>query len=240
MKQRSLRQIPEYLLMGFVVAVMLQIGFHYSNKQSLLSQYQRLNPPAEVQYYQRLSMGSDRLMGYLLLLGVQLHDNQRGEHVNYRLINYDVLSNWLLILNKMLPYSDYPAFLASRVYGQVTDEENTRKMISVVEAIFRENPKLHWRRMAEACVLAKHKLKDLPRALELAKQLSGMPSTIEAPFWARDMELVLLDELNEHESAQLIISSMLQSKSIKDPDEIRFLQQRLLKIQQIMSNSRQK
>jgi len=93
--------------------------------------------------------------------------------------------------------------------------------------------------MTEACVLAKHTLNDLPRALELAKQLSGMSTTIEAPFWARDMELVLLDELNEHESAQLIISSMLQSESIKDPDEVRFLQQRLLKIQQIMSNNRQ-
>jgi len=239
MKQRSLRQLPAYLLSGFVTAVMLQIGLHYFNKQSLLSQYQTLNPPAEVQYYQRLSMGSDQLMGYLLLLGVQLHDNQKGEHVNYRHINYDVLSNWLLMLNKMLPRSDYPAFLASRVYAQVKDEEKIRKMIAVVETLFKKNPRLYWRRMTEACVLAKHTLNDLPRALELAKQLSGMSTTIEAPFWARDMELVLLDELNEHESAQLIISSMLQSESIKDPDEVRFLQQRLLKIQQIMSNNRQ-
>ena len=94
--------------------------------------------------------------------------------------------------------------------------------------------------MTEACLLLKHQLNDLPAALEVAERIAALPGTIKIPFWARDMKLVLLDELNELESAQLLISSMLQSGEIEDRDEIRFLQSRLLKIQQSLLKSKQK
>ena len=112
-------------------------------------------------------------------------------------------------------------------------------MVVLIEELFELNPRQHWRRMTEATLLAKHQLNDLPLALRLAEKISALPKSIEMPFWARDMEIVLLDELNQHQSAQLLISSLLQSGDITDPDEIRFLQFRLLRIQQILSENRQ-
>jgi len=91
--------------------------------------------------------------------------------------------------------------------------------------------------MTEACLLLKHQLNDLPAALKVAEQISSLPKTMKLPFWARDMKLVLLDELNQYESAQILISSMLQSGEITDEDELRFLKGRLLKIQQALSRN---
>lgn len=238
-RERSLSQTPLFVVVGLVFFGALQFSHHYFLQTAQSVDYRHLDEPLDARSYLALSMGSDKLVSYLLLLKVQLHDNQKGSHINYRHLDYAVLSRWLLTLGKLNLQSDYAAFLASRVYSQVPDTGKIRQMINVIETLFRANPEQHWRRMAEACLLAKHQLKDLPRALELAQQVADLPVTVKIPYWARDMRLVLLDELDQYESAQLLISSLLQSGEIKDPDEIRFLQQRLLKIQQKMLENEQ-
>ncbi len=238
-KERKITDIPLWVLFGFVVFLSLQLAHHYYFKTNALVSYKSLNPPRSLSFYRVMSLGSEQLASYLLLIGVQLHDNQKGRHVNYRHIDYQTLSDWLLLLYKMNPASDYPGFLASRIYGQIKDPVKVRMMIEVIRQLFEQDPARHWRRMTEACLLAKHQLKDLPLALELAKEVADLPKSVALPFWARDMKLVLLDELNELESAQLLISSLLQSGEIKDPDELRFLKFRLLKIQQQMLSNRQ-
>ena len=237
--ERKLSQIPSFVIIGLIVFSVIQISYHQLFQSSIASSYKKLDEPAEAKYYHALSFGSDQLLGYMMMLGLQLHDNQKGLHVSYRHLDYGVLSDWLLILYKLNPRSNYPAFMATRVYSQITDEKKIRQMISVVETIFDSNPGQHWRRMTEACLLARHQLKDLPLALELAKKVADISADIKLPHWARDMKLVLLDELNQLESAQLLISSMLQSGEVKDPDEIRFLRSRLLKIQQEMLENKQ-
>lgn len=237
--QRKISQVPLAILVLFSLLCVMQVVFHHTHKRSAESLFRHLNNPLDAQLYRALSLGSDQLFSYLLLLRVQLHDNQQGRHVNYSHLNYDTLSDWLLTLDEVNPASDYPAFLASRVYSNVDDEKKIRKMVAVIETLFNKNPQLHWRRMTEASLLLKHQLHDLPGALRIAEKIASLPDTISMPFWARDMKLILLDELNQYESAQILISSMLQSGQIKDEDEIRFLRNRLLKIQQSLSENRQ-
>ena len=238
--QRKFAQLPAGVVLGFIVLLAIQIGFHHLYKTSLSDRYQQLGEPGSADFYRAVSLGSDQLLSYLLLLKVQLHDNQKGQHRNYANINYQTLGHWLLTLYQLNPRSDYPGFLASRVYSNVSDKTRVRQMVDIIDALFQRNPEQHWRRMTEACLLAKHKLQDLSLALELANKIANLPVTVRLPFWARDMKLVLLDELGEDESARLLISSLLQSNEIKDPDERRFLEFRLLKIQQELLESRQK
>ena len=237
--ERSLKQLPRVLLLGFVLAFTIQIVHQKSSQSSLQRSFKHLEQPYEIDFYRSLTQGSENLWSYLLMFKVQLHDNQRGQHESYKNLDYKTLAQWLLMLSRLNLQSDYPAFLATRVYSQVDDPNKIRMVIDVIDQLFEQDPLLHWRRMTEACLLAKHQLKDLDLALKLASKVADLPASIHLPFWARDMKLILLDELNELESAQVLISSMLQSNSITDEDELRFLQFRLLKIQQQMLNGRQ-
>ena len=239
-KVRKLSQVPFYLILGLAIFFVIQLIYHHLYSSPSSVSFRQLKPPLEARFYRALSMGSDRLLSYVLLLKVQLHDNQKGRHLSYSQLDYHLLSDWLLTVYELNPQSDYPAFLASRVYSQVRDEGRLRQMVAVIEQLFAKNPEQHWRRLTEACLILKHQLGDLPAALKLAEQIASLPLTIKLPYWARDMKLVLLDELGELESAQLLISSMLQSGEIEDQDEIRFLQSRLLKIQQSLLESKQK
>ena len=236
-QHRNIRQVPVYFLWLFFIFFAGQVFYHHSYRESSGVAYKQLKAPLESGYYKAISFGSDKLLSFLLLMGVQLHDNQKGMHVSYRHLDYAVLSDWLLTIEKINPNSDYPAFLASRVYSHVDDKAKIRLMVDVIEKLFKKNPQKHWRRMTEACLLLKHQLNDLPAALKVAEQIADLPKGIKLPFWARDMKLVLLDELSQFESAQLLISSMLKSGEITDKDELRFLQARLLKIQQVLSKN---
>jgi hypothetical protein len=237
--ERSLQHLPRILLVGFLLAFVVQVSHQIYLKSSLQRDFEHLKPPLEIDFYRSLTQGSEDLWSYLLMFKVQLHDNQRGRHENYKNLDYKTLGQWLLTLSQLNQQSDYPAFLAARVYSQVDDPEKIRMIIDVIDQLFEQAPALHWRRMTEACLLAKHRLNDLDLALKLASKVAALPDSITLPFWARDMKIILLDELNELESAQILISSMLQSGSITDNDEIRFLQSRLLKIQQQMLSGRQ-
>ena len=236
---RKLRDTPVVIVAGLIVFSLIQIYFHKTKSNDRAVEYQPLNQPLQARQYQALAFGSDRLLSYALMLSVQLHDNQIGKHIGYQHVNYETLSRWLLTIYELNPLSDYPAFLTTRVYSQVSEPAKILKLIEVTQHLFTINPVQHWRRMTEACLLAKHQLKDLSLALTLAKQVADLPASIELPHWARDMKLILLDELNQLESAQLLISSMLQSGEVKDNDEIRFLKSRLLMIQQKMLENEQ-
>ena len=129
--------------------------------------------------------------------------------------------------------------LASRVYSSTDDPEQLREILGFIERRFDDDPQLHWRRLAEASITAKYKLGDLELALRLARKLAQQPAAVAMPYWARDLEFLLLAELNELESAISIIQALLKSEAVNDPDERRFLQGKLLDLRQKLFDSQQ-
>jgi len=232
--------LPRALLAGFAILFMGQVIYHQFSRERFEARYRPLGEPLSATAYRSLSMGSERLLGYLLAIRLQLHDNQAGRHFRYSLIDYDVLVEWLERISDISPDIEYPMLLASRIYTQTGNQERLRKILDFIERRFDDNPQLHWRRLAEASLIAKHKLDDLELALRYAEKLSVQPASVEMPHWARDFEFLLLAEMNEFESAIAIIQALLQSGSIRDPDERLFLQKKLLDFQQKLFDSQQK
>ena len=237
--ERSWKDLPAGLWAFLLLALMVQIASQPLMPRGVGSSFRQLDPPHSAETYRALSLGSDRLWSYLLLIRLQMQDAQKGRFLSYRRLDYDRLAEWLLTLQAMNPDSDYPAFLASRVYGQIDDPQRVRRMVEVVRAVFRQDPQRYWRRMSEAVLLAKYRVRDLALALELADELFRQPKSVRMPRWARDMKLIVLDEMGEDEAAMRLIGSLLESGEITDEDERRFLLDRLSKLQQELSESRQ-
>ena len=47
------------------------------------------------------------------------------------------------------------------------------------------------------------------------------------PQWARQMEIFVLEDLGDIEGAKILLGGMLESGAVKDPNEIKFLKNRL-------------
>ena len=237
--ERPINQLPRPLLWGFALILAGQLLHHKTSQQQIEAGYQALSNPLQASTYRGISMGSDKLLGYLLAIRLQLHDNQMGRHFSYGRIDYHRLVDWLEQIRGLNPRSEYPMLLASRVYSQTQDKGRLRLMLDFIERTFEDDPQLHWRRLAEASVLAKHQLGDLNLALRFAEKLAQLPGSVIMPDWARDIRFLLLAEMNEFESAVAIIQALLQSGAIIDPDERRFLESKLLEFQQKLFESQQ-
>lgn len=238
--QRPLFSVPGLILAGFLIALSLQILTHQLLRQEYRADYRELTKPYSEGTYRGLSMGSEQLISYLLSLRLQLHDNQAGRHIRYDFIDYDLLIEWLGRIQQINPASEYPMLLASRIYSQTPDKSQMRKILRFINDSFSINPQLFWRNQAEATVIAKHRLGDLEFALDMAEKLFRLPGSVDIPHWARDMHFLLLADLNEFQTTIIIIQSLLQSNAVKDPDEIRFLKQKLSEFQQKLSKSERK
>jgi hypothetical protein len=227
-------------LVGFLVLLGLQILLHQSAIRQADASYKPLTTPFDSSLYRALSMGSQQLFSYLLVIRLQLHDNQAGKHVRYSQLNYERLVDWLDQIYQLNTQSEYPTMLASRVYSQTRDKARLKIILEFIDRTFMQNPQLHWRRLAEASVIAKHQLGDLQLALQMAEKLSSQPASVKMPSWARDMQFILLGDMNEFETAITIIVALLQSEAVNDPDEARFLKEMLLYFQQKLSKLQQK
>lgn len=237
--ERPMVSLPRPLLLAFTLLLLAQIIHHHVDDGRSERRYQGLGQPFSATIYRGLALGSEQLLGYLLAIRLQLHDNQVGKHFRYSLIDYGLLVDWLDRITEVSPGTEYPMLLASRVYTGTGDKQQLRQVLEFIERRFDDDPQLHWRRLVEASVTAKHKLGDIELALRMARKLAQQPASIEMPNWARDFEFLLLAELNELESAIAIIQALLQTEAVNDPDEQRFLQSKLLDFQQKLFESRQ-
>ena len=237
--ERPLAQLPIPVLLAFMLLLCLQLFTYELSARQAASKYKPLSLPFDAEIYRNLSMGSEKLLSYLLAIRLQLHDNQAGRHIRYSNLNYSSLVNWLEQIYRLNESSEYTMVLASRVYSQTKDKKRLRTILEYISQTYELNPQLHWRHMAEGSVIAKHHLEDLEFALAMAEKLSNQPESVSMPRWARDIHLLLFAELNEFESALIIIEALLQSGTIIDPDEIRFLKEKLLLFQQELSKIQQ-
>jgi len=237
--ERALWQLPRPVLLAFVILLGAQLAYHQHSQRRLEASYHGLSSPLSGTSYRAIAMGSEQLLGYLLALRLQLHDNQAGQHFSYDLIDYGVLIDWLDRITEISPGTEYPMLLAARVYSSTGDSGRLRPLLEFIARRFEDDPQRHWRRLAEASLLARHKLGDLELALRLAEWLAQQPPSVNMPQWARDFRFLLLAELNELEAAIAIIEALLQTDAINDPDEKRFLREKLSEFQQKMFESRQ-
>ena len=237
--ERPLLLLPRLLLLGFLFLLVTQILYHQLSQQNFETSYQALGVPWKASTYRGVAMGSEQLLGYLLAMRLQLHDNQAGRHFRYSLMDYEVLIDWLDQITEISPGTEYPMLLASRVYSSTTDQQRLRMILGFIARRFDDDPQLHWRRMVEASVIAKHKLEDLELALRMAERVAQQPASVEMPHWARDFQFLLLADLSEYESAIAVIQALLRTKAVNDPDERRFLEGKLFDFQQKLFESQQ-
>jgi hypothetical protein len=174
-----------------------------------------------------MALGDPLVTGKLLVLWLQAFDNQPGISIPFRELDYARVAAWLERALAVDPRGQYPLLAASRLYAEVPVEAKQRYMLEFVHRQFLDDPGRRWRWLAHAAIVAKHRLQDLPLALRFARSIREHASGEDVPFWAKDLDLLVLEDMGELEAAKVLIGGLLESGAINDTNEIRFLQKRL-------------
>ena len=167
----------------------------------------------------------------LMNLTLQAHDNQPGVSLPFRQLDYALIEAWLARILEIDPQGQYPLLAASRLYGAVDDPARQRRMLEFVYRQFLLDPNRRWQWLAHAAYIARHQVRDMALALRYAQALRRHATSGRVPAWARQMEIFLRADMNEIDTAKLLLGGLLASGEVTDASEYRFLAGRLAELE---------
>lgn len=230
MRERKITAVPRAVLALLALALAAQVGIKASAPAPRASA-EELPPAPSMAALRIASFGDPVALAKILMLYLQAFDYQSGSKVPYKDLDYARLEAWLSRILELDPLGQYPLLAASRLYAEVPVEAKQRSMLEFIHRQFLLDPSRRWPWLAHATVIAKHRLRDLPLALRYAQAIQRHAQGDNVPLWAKQMEIFILEDLNELETARIIIGGYLESQSIKDPAELRFLEERLRRLE---------
>lgn len=190
-----------------------------------------LAPPPTAAVLRVASLNEPALAARLMMLWLQAYDYQPGVSLPFRSLDYAVIEAWLARMLELDAGFQYPLLAAARLYGEVDDAARQRRMLKFIARSFVDDPARRWPWMAHAVFIAKHRLHDLPLALELAQALARDDDHGAIPAWAKQMRIFVLEDLGELASAKVLLGGLLASGKIVDRHERYFLTDRLADIE---------
>ncbi len=207
-----------------LIALILQMTWQWSQPRPVAAAA-ALDAPAPVSALKLSSFGEPVVLAQLMTLYLQAFDNQPGISIPFRDLDYQKVILWLETILALDPAGQYPLLLAAQVYSQVPDQARERQMLDFVRLEFLRAPNARWRWLAHATIMAKHRLHDDALALQYARDIAKYAP--EAPSWARQMQIFILEDIGEIEAARILLGGLLEGNQIKDEREIHFLMERL-------------
>jgi hypothetical protein len=228
--QRRLRAVPRGVLavLGLALAAQLALGLA---RPGARAQAEDLPPPPALPVLRLAALGDPVPLGKLLMLYVQAFDLRADNRLPYQAMDYHRLAQWLARVLELDPAGQYPLHAASHIYAEVPQADKVRVMLDFVYREFARDPARRWPWLAEAAVIAQHRLHDLPLARQYAAAVQASAIGPDVPLWAREMQAFILEDMNELVQARIMIGGYIASGEVKDPGELRWLRGHLQEIE---------
>jgi hypothetical protein len=228
--ERPLSHVSAAVFALLAAGLALQIGLHAVAPEPAAKARDLTQPPA-ASLLRLASLGDPIALAKILMLQLQAFDYQSGSKIPYKELDYARVEAWLSRILELDPGGQYPLLAASRLYAEVPDEARQRSMLDFVYQQYLLDPNRRWPWLAHATFLAKHRLHDMDLALKYAAALRNYTTAKDVPPWATTMEIFIREDLNELETARVMIGGLLASGKITDRGELNFLDGRLREIE---------
>ena len=237
-KERPVSDVPRSVKIFLILALLIQLAWH-SFQEPVVAEAKDLAPPLSARTYVMSSLGEPIAAAKFLNLWLQAFDNQPGASISFHQLDYPRLTQWLDTILELDPEGHYPMLVAARVYGSIKDPVKQRIMTDYVFYKFNEDPNKYWRWLAHVIITAKHELKDNDLALKYANALAEKATGDNVPYWARDMKIIVLEDMGEVEAAKILVGALIESNEITDPYELNFLIHKIAALEEKVSKKRQ-
>lgn len=211
-----------WLHFAFGLALILNFAF-WLHARTILPQWDNVPPPPKSHSAEMISLGDPgiayRLFGYFL----QNVGNTGGQFQS--LLNYDyaALEKWFMVTNDLDPSSNLVPFLAAYYFGVLYDQPEKMRHVAryLAEAGMEPYPE-KWRWLAHAVFMARHRVKDLPLALEYANTLANLPGDVAV--WGRQMPAFIQESMDNKRASYEIMRKILITEGEKlHPNEVNYM-----------------
>jgi hypothetical protein len=229
--ERPLSHVSAWVWLALAAALAAQLALRSAHP--LASRGSGDLPPApDVATLRLMAFGEPEALARVLMLYLQAFDYHGSNTLTYARLDYQRLVQWLQVVLELDPRSEYPLMSAARIYAETADTERSRIVLDFVYREFLRDPPRRWQWLAHGALLAKHRLHDLRLARQYAaaveERTRGVPGV---PLWARQMQIFILEDMNELEAARIMLGGLLESGTLGDPEEARYLELHLRELE---------
>lgn len=171
-----------------------------------------------------MGLGDPEFSFRLGALTLQNLGDSGGRVTPIRDYDYKGLGAWFWLLHSLDPASDHVPMLASYYFGGTRVPADVEVVVDYLSHIGQNPAGVKWRWLVHAAFLARHRLHDTDRALDIAYALSKMQLVDDVmPLWARQMPAFLLAEKGDRQAARDITEALIISSHAFDPNEVNFM-----------------
>ena len=191
----------------FLIAFIAQIFFW---KQTEGVKFKtEIVPPAPNKYLiSTLSLGDKEFLFRMLAMRLQNSGDIFAGFVALKNYDYQRVYNWMKSLDTLNEKSNFVPALASYYYSQTQNGKDTKYVVDYLLEHSEKDVDAKWWWLYQATFIAKDRMEDLNRALEVATVLSQNRAK-EAPLWTRQLPAFLNAKLGNNCMAFLAIKKMM-------------------------------
>lgn len=209
---------------AFFLFLLLQVGTwlvlrHASPDFSIVPE-----PPTETTV-KATSFGDEEMYFRLLAYQIQNAGDSYGRVTPLKDYDYKKLYQWWLLLDGLDSRSHFVPALAAYYYSNTQHRPDVYYVIDYLEQHADKDPVANWWWYAQASFNANYKLKDRPRALEIAKKLARVDNP-DMPIWTRQLPAFILSDMGQLQQSAVIIEELLKeykAKGTLNEGEINFM-----------------
>ena len=216
------RKKQKTLYLVFFSALVVQVLFS-SFIRPLRPLYESV-PPVPTLRSATIQFLGDREFAYRHIgIMIQNFGDTGGAHTPLGDYDFEKLTKWFLLENELDEKSDYMPFLAAYVFGGSQDVSKLPPLIDYLEYVGNSNEAEKWRWMVQAMYLARFKMHDNERGLDLAYKLSALYRP-GLPGWVKQMPSFIKLDMGEKEAAYTFMVEVLkESAEDMHPNEVNFM-----------------
>lgn len=230
--------VPRRITLVLLSALVLQFLWHGAMPGVAVRAENLIDPPDP--FILRLSsLGETIVVSRFMMLYLQSADIQPGVIIPYRDLDYGSVAKWLEASSSLDERDQYPLFAATYLYAEVKDNRKKRLMLDFIRQAFMKKPDERWQWLARGALIAKYELHDLPLALEYSESLRMHATGRDVPHWITQMSVFTLEDMNELDSAKIMLGGLLANGTVTDPNELLFLKRELEGIKKRQTLARQ-
>jgi hypothetical protein len=211
-----------YIVLLF--CILLNIGL-WLYSHDIRSQWGNVPPVPDEKHISSMALGDKELAYRMTGLTLQNLGDTGGRSTSLKEYDYNKLSKWFFLLDKMDPHSDYVPFLAAYYFGATPNGEQIPPIVDFLEYAGNRAEGEKWRWLAYAVYLARFQMDDINKAIIISNKLARLQSETYMPAWTRQMPAFLQTKIGNKEAAYEIMMNILQSEiDHLDPGEVIFTQ----------------
>ena len=198
---------------ALVIALAANIMF-WLNLRDMQAQWSNVPPAPKEQVAAFYGLGDETFAYRINALMLQNLGDTGGRVTMLRDYDYNSLSSWFFLQDKLDPKSDFMPHLAAYYFGNVQEPEKYRPVLEYLKMVGARPEGIKWNWLYFAVYYARHKLNDLDKALELANVLAQTKNP-NVPDMVRNMAAYVMNAKGTKREAYIMLVESLKANMYK-------------------------